>query len=37
MGREVVVAVTDGRLDGSTPLTRAFWHVGADLLRQLDG
>jgi len=32
MGREVV-AVTNGRLDGSTPLTRAFWHLGADLLR----
>ena len=40
MGREVVVAVTNGRLDGfaerSTELTprarRSLWHVGADLV-----
>jgi thiamine phosphate synthase YjbQ (UPF0047 family) len=44
MGREVVVAVTEGRLDGptepSTELTpgarRSLWHVGADLGGQLD-
>jgi hypothetical protein len=43
MGRKVVVAVTDGRLDGfaarSTELTprarRNLWHVGADLLRRI--
>ena len=34
--RAAVVAVTNGRLDGSTPLTRASWHLGADLV-SLDG
>ena len=37
MGREVIVAVTNGCLDGSTELTprarRSLWHVGADLSR----
>jgi hypothetical protein len=44
MGREVVVAVTDGRLDGSTERStegfdraqprarRSLWHVGADVV-----
>jgi hypothetical protein len=32
MGREVVVAITNGRLDGSALLTRAFWPVGAGIL-----
>ena len=35
MGREVVVAITKGRLDGSTALTSTFWPVGADLLRRV--
>jgi len=37
MGRGVVVAVTKGRLDGSTEVTprarRGLWHMGADLPR----
>jgi hypothetical protein len=39
MGREVVVTVTNGRLDGSTERSteltprarRSLWHLGADL------
>ena len=35
ISREVVVAVTNGRLDGFALLTRTFWHVGAHLLRRV--